>query len=144
MNNTLLLGLLGALCWGIAPVFGKLGLRDIHPVDGLVARTIVTMTFILAWMVGAGRTARLAEIAPIDWLYLGLEAFLATLAGDLFYYLALKWGTAGGAAVALSVSPVFTVWVSSLFLHEPYTWTQMIGALLVALGILLVAVGGGA
>ncbi|MBE3590763.1 MAG: EamA family transporter [Firmicutes bacterium] len=142
MNNTLLLGLLGALCWGIAPVFGKLGLRDIHPVDGLVARTIVTMSFVLAWIVGAGRASRLAEIAPKDWLYLGIEAFLATLAGDLFYYLALKWGTAGGAAVALSVSPVFTVWVSSLLLHESYTWTQMIGALLVAAGILLVAVGG--
>lgn len=142
MRNPWFLGLMGAFCWGVAPIFGKLGLRGIDPIDGLIARTLVTMSVILVWAFGAGRLGAVAAISPKAWLYLALEALLATLVGDLFYFLALKHGTAGVAAIALSVSPVVTVGLASLFLHEGYTILQTLGALLVASGILLVAMGG--
>lgn len=41
MARMISLGLAGAFCWGLAPIFGKLGLRDVHPMDGLAARTTV-------------------------------------------------------------------------------------------------------
>lgn len=44
-----ILAILGAICWGIAPMFGKVGLKGIHPLDGLAARTVVTVI-----LVGAG------------------------------------------------------------------------------------------
>lgn len=143
MAGTLLVGLLGAICWGVAPIFGKLGLRHIHPMDGLVARTGVTLGFLLLWVIGTGGMSRLKGIDSSDWFYLGVEAFLATLAGDLAYYAALKWGSAGHAAVILSVSPVVTAWAANLFLGESMSPTQFLGIALVTLGVFLVASGGG-
>mgnify|MGYP000557265498 CR=1 FL=1 len=141
MLTTVLLGLLGALCWGIAPIFGKMGLQNIHPVDGLSARTAVTLAFLLIWVVGTGGYSRIIRMTGTEWFLIGMEAFLATLAGDLAYYAALKWGSAAVTCVALSAAPVVTVYVSSALLHETFSKTQLLGVAMVAVGILLVAGG---
>ncbi|MBE3582774.1 MAG: EamA family transporter [Limnochordaceae bacterium] len=141
--NSLLLGLLGAVCWGLAPVFGKLGLRDLSPSDGLIARSLVTLSVIAVWAAVSGRYQHLRFIAAKDWLYLGLEAFFATLAGDLAYYAALKAGSAGITAVLLSAAPIFTLWAGNLWLTESYSTLQLAGTFLVVAGIMLVAAGSG-
>lgn len=138
MVKALLVALFGAACWGIAPIFGKLGLRDVHPMDGLAARTAVTLSVLLVWVLTTGALRRLKTIGPEGWFHLGIEAFLATLAGDLAYYAALKWGNAGHAAVILSVSPVITAWAAHLFLGESFTHVQIVGIVLVAAGVVLV------
>lgn len=135
------LALLGALCWGIAPVFGKLGLEKLNPVDGLAARTLVTLLFVAVWLAGSGRISRIISISGTEWAYLGAEAFFAALAGDLAYYAALKWGTAGVTAVALSLSPLITLWLSSVLLKESFTLIQVAGSLLVMIGMALVMAG---
>lgn len=142
MARMISLGLAGAFCWGLAPIFGKLGLRDVHPMDGLAARTTVTLAFLLMWVLTTRGLDRIASISSMDWFYLSLEAFLATLAGDLAYYAALKQGGAGTSAVILSVSPVITVWLGSMFLQEGLSTRQLVGVALVALGVLFVAAGG--
>jgi len=131
----------GAVCWGLAPIFGKLGLSNINPLDGLVARTIITLAFLLVWLIVTNGFHRLLIISSGDWFYLSLEAFLATLAGDLAYYAALKWGGAGISAVILSVSPVFTLALSNLVFDESFTHPQLLGIIMVAVGVLLVASG---
>ena len=133
--------LFGAICWGLAPIFGKIGLGNISPLDGLAARTIVTLAFLLFWLVVSNGFPRILAVPSRDWFYLSLEAFLATLAGDLAYFAALKWGGAGVSAVVLSASPVFTVWLSNLILHESFTLLQLFGVIMVAVGVLLVASG---
>lgn len=137
-----ILGLVGAICWGVAPIFGRIGLQDLHPMDGLAVRTVFTLVFILVWLVGTGGFQRLCGISCGVWFNLGIEAFLATLAGDLAYYAALKWGSAGLATVALSASPIVTVWASRTFLNEAFTPAQYVGMALVIAGVLLVGVGG--
>ena len=141
--NLLLISLLGALCWGLAPIFGKIGLRHVDPLDGLVARTLITLGFILLWILATGRLHRIVLISYRDWLFLGVEAFLATLAGDLAYYAALKWGHASVVSVLLATSPVVTIWAAEAFLHESLTPTQIWGTVLVLAGMLLVVNGGG-
>ena len=136
-----LISLSGALCWGVAPIFGKLGLANIHPLDGLAARTVVTLTFLAMWIVLSKGFMRIIAIPPQEWLYLGIEAFLATLAGDLAYYAALKWGEAGVSAVVFAVSPVFTIWLSNIVFKEAFSVIQMWGVGMVAIGVLLVFSG---
>ncbi|NLK08942.1 MAG: EamA family transporter [Firmicutes bacterium] len=131
----------GALCWGLAPVFGKLGLANITPLDGLAARTVVTLSFLLVWVIASNGFTRIAAISSQDWFYLGIEAFLATLAGDLAYYAALKWGGAGVSAVVFAVSPIFTVWLSKIVFQEVFTWVQLCGVAMVAVGVFLVFTG---
>lgn len=122
-------------------MFGKLGLEKLNPVDGLAARTLVTLGFVIAWLIGSGRLQRLFVISGTEWAYLGAEAFFAALAGDLAYYAALKWGTAGVTAVALSLSPLLTLWLSSVVLKESFTLVQVAGSLLVMVGMALVMSG---
>lgn len=136
--------LLGMLCWGLAPLFAKAGLRNITPLDGLLARSLVTLTLILTWAFTAGSFRRLGSLSPQEWALLGSEALLATLAGDLAYFAAIKHGSPGVIAVILSASPVITVWGAGLFLGDSFSPVQWWGTLLVVIGVLLVATGAGA
>ncbi|BAS25902.1 transporter [Limnochorda pilosa] len=136
---TYVVALFGAACWGIAPIFGKLGLRNVHPADGLAARSLVTLLFMAGWVLLGGRARQVCAISCRDWFFLGAEAFLATLAGDLAYYAALKWGAAGQAAVVLAASPLVTVGLSRWILHEEMHAHQVLGALLVVAGLVLLA-----
>ncbi|NLJ85621.1 MAG: EamA family transporter [Firmicutes bacterium] len=139
--SLILISLSGAVCWGLAPIFGKLGLSSVEPMDGLAARTMITLAFLLSWLVLTNGFARVWAIPSKDWLNLGMEAFFATLAGDLAYYAALKWGGAGVSAVVFAVSPVITIGLSNLVFQEAFTLLQIVGVIMVGFGILLVVTG---
>ncbi|MGE5583228.1 MAG: EamA family transporter [Bacillota bacterium] len=133
-----LIALFGAICWGIAPLFGKVGLRGVNPLDGLVARTAITVLFVGGWAIASGSFGRLNIIPTKRWYYLGAEAFLATFAGDLAYYASIKRGDIGQTALILASSPLITMWVGWYFLGEPLSLPKMFGAALIITGVVLV------
>lgn len=136
--TALLVALFGALCWGLAPVFGKIGLQQIDPVTGLAGRTLIAGGVVLIWLLTAGRVPALESIPAKAWLLLAAEGLLATLIGDLAYYAALKHGQAGEVTVVFAASPLVTLWVSHRWLAEALTWQKAIGALFVAVGVVLI------
>lgn len=136
MNPTVL-AFLAALCWGIAPVFGKLGVESLNPLDALAARSLITVVFVAAYTTTTGRFDQIRAVFTGPWEFLALEAFLATLAGDLAYFAALKWGGAGVTAMVLASSPVVTLILSSLLFQERFSGPQIVGGMLVAVGLLL-------
>lgn len=133
-----LLALYAAVCWGLAPVFGKIGLRGVNPLEALAARTLVTVCFVWGWFMARGNVSDVFAIPPKRWLFLGIEAFLATFAGDLAYYASLKFGDIGQAGLVLAASPLFTLWVGKWFLNEQLTPYKLIGATMIIGGIVLV------
>lgn len=133
-----LLALYAALCWGIAPLFGKVGMRGVNPMEALAARTMITVCFVFGWFFAQGEIGRLAAIPAKRWLFLGVEAFLATFAGDLAYYAAIKYGEIGQAALVLAASPLITLGVGRLFLQEEITPVKVMGAVLIIGGVVLV------
>lgn len=134
------LAILGAICWGIAPVFGKAGLRGVHPLDGLAARTVITVLLVGGWVIGSGRARNLFAIETRRWYFLAIEAFLATFAGDLVYYAALKKGDVGTTAVVLASSPVITVVLGRMLFGEAVPPLKMVGAGLIILGTALIGI----
>lgn len=134
----LLAAIFGAICWGIAPIFGKLGLGKVDPLLGLCARTLIATCFVLGWLAASRGFHRLQEISPRTLVLIGIEAILATLVGDLAYFAALKWGGAAKTSLVMATSPLITVAVSSLTLGERLNWIQIGGALLIACGLVLV------
>jgi len=135
---TFLLALISAICWGIAPAFGKIGLRGIHPMDGLAARTLITVFLVGTWASFSGSIWRIPTISARAWWFLALEAFFATFAGDLAYYAAIKWGNIGETAIILSVSPLITLWIGWWFMGENMSFTKIVGALCVIVGLILI------
>jgi len=139
--RALLAALLGMICWGVAPIFGKLGLQGIDPLTALVGRTFIAALLIGAAALGGGRLGHLRAVPFQAWFLIALEAIFATLVGDLFYYAALKWGGAAQTTLVLSAAPLITLWVGWQFLREPLTAPRLLGAALIIAGVALVSLG---
>jgi transporter family protein len=68
---------------------------------------------------------------------------LAGVAGALswlFYFAAIKYGFASGAAAIDRLSIVFVVFLAALFLGEALGWQSVLGAILIAGGAYLITV----
>ncbi|MEL4106355.1 EamA family transporter [Oscillospiraceae bacterium WX1] len=129
---------IGMLCWGVSPIFAKLGLKDINPLVGLSVRTFFTATAILIWLLLSGGITELKDISSKALFLLVLEAILATLIGDLAYFAALKQGSPAIVMLIMACSPVVTILTAVLFLGEKLTLSHLIGACLAMIGIILI------
>lgn len=132
------LAIIGMICWGVSPIFAKIGLKNINPLAGLAVRTIFTAIVITLWMIIDGSIVELKCISTKAIIFLIIEATLATLIGDLAYFAALKKGSASIVMLIMACSPVVTVIFSALFLNERISIQNVIGAVLIIAGIFLV------
>lgn len=130
--------IIGMICWGISPIFAKLGLKDLNPFVGLSIRTLFTACIILLWMTLSGSIVELRHIPPRTLLLLIIEALLATLIGDLAYFAALKQGSASIVMLIMACSPVVTILVSVIFLHERLSFLNVLGGCLAIIGLILI------
>jgi transporter family protein len=138
-NNFLvvLFAFIGMICWGVTPVFVKLGLKQLDPHIGLAIRTATTTIILTGWMIADGSFSRLGQVPVSALVFLIIEAFIATFVGDLAYFAAVKNGSVSLVAIILSCSPLVTMLISALFLHEALTATKVVGSLLIIGGIVL-------
>lgn len=130
--------LIGMLCWGLAPLFGKWGLYNVNPATALSLRTMIAATLVMGWLIGSIGFNQFFQVPPLFWLFIGIEAILATLLGDLAYFAALKKGNINQVTLILSSSPVVTILLSYLFLSETLTQQQIIGAIFIGIGLVLI------
>lgn len=133
-----LYSLLGMLCWGIAPLFGKLGLYKVSPVTALSLRTIIAATLVMSWLVASRGFSQFLQIPPLFWMFIAIEALLATILGDLAYFAALKKGNINDVTLVLSCSPLITMISSYIFFGEMMKNIQLIGALFITVGLIFI------
>ncbi|WP_347490676.1 EamA family transporter [Desulfoscipio sp. XC116] len=136
---TILYAILGMLCWGLAPLFGKLGLYNVNPVTALSLRTIFAATLVMGWLIGSRGFHQFLQVPPIFWVFIGIEAILATLLGDLAYFAALKRGNINDVTLILSCSPIVTMLLSYCFFGEMITNFQLIGAAFISIGLVFIS-----
>lgn len=132
-----LLAFIGMTCWGIAPLFVKLGLKDVNPLVGLAVRTAFTIVIISGIMLMDGSISNLKYIPSQALLLLAVEAILATLIGDLTYFAAIKMGAVSLVTIIMSCSPLITIVCSMIFLGEPVTLARIVGTGLIIIGIII-------
>lgn len=130
---------LGMLCWGLAPLFGKLGLYKVNPATALSVRTLMAATLVMFWLIGSRSFAQVFQIPPLFWVLIGTEAILATLLGDLAYFAALKKGNINDVTLVMSCSPLVTMLLSYFFLGEMIKNVQLIGAFFITLGLVFIS-----
>ncbi len=133
----ILFSLIGMLCWGIAPLFLKLGLKDINPLIGLAIRTTFTLVIISGWMVINGGFFKLRTISSASFLLIVAEAIFATLIGDLAYFIAIKSGEVSLVTIIMCSSPLVTILCSIFFLGEQVTLARIIGLILIIVGVVI-------
>jgi transporter family protein len=130
-----LLAFVGMICWGIAPLFAKLGLKDVDPLMGLAVRTVFSLIIISSIMTINGSIFALKSISTKTLILLFIEAVLASSLGDLAYFAAIKKGDVSIVTIIMSSSPLVTILCATLFLGEPFTLPRVIGAVLIVIGI---------
>ncbi|NPV28849.1 MAG: EamA family transporter [Firmicutes bacterium] len=136
--KALIFALIGLIFWGIAPLFGKIGLVQTAPGLALFIRSATITAILLVWLVGSGQAAGLAAVPPRGWLFIGLEGVCASLLGHLAYYTALKAGEVSVVSPIMASFPVVTVLLAFLLLGEKYTPGKLLGTLLIVVGVFLV------
>jgi transporter family protein len=141
MGNMNWLGwaLLSAFFAGLTAVLAKVGLAGIDSNLATAIRTTVVLLF--AWAVAFVAQPKLsfAGISSRAWLFLVLSG-LATGLSWLCYFRALQLGEASRVAPIDKLSIVFVLLFAAFFLGEKIGWQQSIGALLIAMGAVILAV----
>lgn len=132
------LALFGMVCWGIAPIFAKIALKNVDPLSGLILRTVFAGSVVIGWVVLSGSFEKVRAVPPRAWVFIAIEALLATLVGDLAYYAAIKKGDVSLVTIIMSSSPLVTMLCAAIFLGENITFIRIAGAGLVVLGIILI------
>lgn len=132
------IAIFGMICWGIAPIFAKVGLRGVNPAAALILRTMFAAVIVITWVAMSGSFGDLLK--GFTWksgLLLGMETILATVVGDLAYYTAVKYGDVSVVSLIMASAPLVTVICAVLLLGESLTIWKVLGACYVMLGILL-------
>ena len=135
------LSIFGMICWGIAPVFAKLGPEDLDPIAGLIIRTLTAACFVIGFMGLRGAEDVVQQFKNMTiktWAFITIEALLATLIGDLAYYAAIKRGNVSIVATIMASSPLVTMLLSVIFLGEDVNMYKIFGAILIIVGIRII------
>ena len=136
MPTWILFALLSAFFAGLTAIFAKQGLKNVNPDLATAIRTSIILFITWAIVFFRGNVRETAMLSKNNWLFLVLSAF-ATGASWLFYYRALHDGPASQVSVIDKSSLIFTIALSFIFLKEPATPKVLIGAGLVAAGMLV-------
>ena len=129
--------LLTALCWGAAPLFGKVGLVRMDPTVAMTLRSFVISVLLLLWMVVTGGLGQFTGIDLRSGLLIGAEGIFASLLGHLGYYYALKFGQASRVVPVASAFPLVALIGAILVLGERLTWSKGMGVVFIVAGVLL-------
>lgn len=131
--------LLTALFWGIAPIFGKMGLYKLPPLVALFVRTLaisVVVGICLIFSYSKGYIPAFA-LDKRSLIFIVLEGIFASFLGHFAYYYALKEGNASFVVPLSATYPVFALIFGLLFLKESLSFNKVVGAIIILIGIIV-------
>lgn len=130
----------------LVAIFGKIGLKSVT-VDPTVATTvrgvIMAIFLLIATVILIGlhkiQNFSLTGFTGREWMWIILSGIAGALSW-LFYFVAFKTGEASQVAAIDRLSIVFVVILAALFLGEGLGPKVIIGAVLISLGAIFIAV----
>lgn len=123
--------------WGIAPILGKLGLSELHPMTALTIRSTIITIILLALVTIRGQWGLVTSATLKDVGLIGLEGICAALLGQLAYYYALQLGEVSRVSPIVSAFPLVALVLGIIILGEKVTIYKIIAAILIVAGMVL-------
>jgi transporter family protein len=132
--------LLSAVFAALVAIFGKVGLQGMDSTTATMVRSVVMALFLIGVVVALGKTGGIEKITgdseAMKWIVLsGVAGALSWL----FYFLALQKGTVAQVVPVDRSSVAFALILAVLFLGEKVSLQSALGAALVVIGAILVA-----
>ena len=137
----LLYAFLSAITAALVAIFGKLGLEKVDTTLATAVRAVVMagLLVITALVLKKFDGFSVHAWTNKQWLYIILAGIAGALSW-LFYFSALKLGLASRVAAIDRLSVVFVFIFAALFLGEPLKLKSSLGALLIAIGAIIIVV----
>jgi transporter family protein len=128
--------LLSALFAALTAIFAKIGIKGVDTDLATAIRTVVIL--ILAWGIALfkGGHSGISSLTKANWIFLILSG-CATGLSWIFYFRALQLGKVTQVAPVDKLSVALAIALSVLFLGEPLTLKNSIGALLIIGGTIV-------
>jgi transporter family protein len=130
------LAFLSALFAGLTAVLAKLGVENVPSNLATLVRTVVIVAFAAGIVVARGELVSLREIPVRSWAFLVVSG-VATGLSWLCYFAALKLGPVSGVAPVDKLSFLVAMALGFLVLGERARPLTLLGAVLIAAGVLL-------
>lgn len=139
--SQILFALLAAVFWGSAPVFEKIGLKNLSPFVAVFVRSLAVLIIsgIAITLSSHGWNWIYAEGAGKGIVMLAIGGILSAFIGQFFYFTALKSGSASIVVPLASTYPLVAVLLALLFLKEGLSLHKFAGIILVISGIILLS-----
>ena len=127
-----------ALFASLVAIFSKIGLKDIDSTFATTIRAIVMalFLFVIALSFGKFKDFSFSLFESKAWFYIILSGIAGALSW-LFYFYALKYGSATAVSAIDRLSIVFVAILATIFLSESITIYKILGVFLVAIGVFL-------
>jgi transporter family protein len=139
-SGWLIWALLSALFAALTALFAKIGLDGIDSDLATLVRTVVILFLLAGFIIYSGKWANPLQLPARTLSFLVLSG-LATGASWVCYFRALKLGAASKVAPVDKLSLVLVAVLAFIFLGERPSTTDWLGILLVASGVILLALG---
>lgn len=130
--------ILTILCWGSAPILEKYGLKELDPFSAVFIRSAAIFVMLLAAFGFSGKANVLFKTPLKTTLIFTASGFLAGLAGMWTYFKALKVAPSSKVVPLVATYPLITAVLSVIILREDFSWSRIIGTILIITGVLLV------
>lgn len=125
---------------GLTAVIAKKGLDGISGDLGLTVRTLFVFLFTLIFAMIGVPLKDWKLLSTSNWLWLAGSALTTTLSW-IFYYKGIKIGEVSTVALIDKGSVAVAVLLAIWLLNEPLTASKAVGALVIVLGLIIVARG---
>ena len=144
MNKTLMwitFALLAAITSAAVVILSKAGIRHVN--SSLVFAIQAVLILVVSWGVVAwqGNLTDVMRIEKQVWIYLVLAGIITCISSLLSFY-ALSLADASRVSPLERLSLVFAIIFAVIFLREKVSWMVITGATLMAIGAILIAIGG--
>jgi transporter family protein len=135
----LIFALLSSITAALVAIFGKMGLKGVDSTLATTIRAIIMTAFLVlvSFSLKKFDGFSLKSIASKDWLLIVLAGIAGALSW-LFYFFALKSGSATNVVVIDRLSLVFVIILAAIFLRENFGWGTAIGAFLMIAGAIII------
>ena len=132
--------LLSAVTAALVAIFGKIGLEGIDSHTATAVRAVIMALFLVAVILVEGKLANISTIlSSSKALTFIVLSGVAGAVSWLFYFLALQFGEVSKVAPIDRLSVVFAILLALLFLGEKLSLKGAVGAVLLTVGVILLA-----
>ncbi|MDQ7814423.1 MAG: EamA family transporter [Patescibacteria group bacterium] len=134
----LLFATLSAVTAALMTIAGKIGLKNVDPTLATGVRSLFMFLLMAGIVLVGGKLKGLEQIDGKGFYIILISSVFGALSW-LFYFLALRTGTASKVAAVDRLSLILVIIISILFLAEKLSLKLALGSIMATIGIVLIA-----